>query len=365
MIHIVTLDGIVILSDIYDMIMDLRADLNAAGINLLKDVDYRPGKKDIMITCPVHKGGQENHPSCGVSTVEVIRNEKHYSAGAVHCFNCGYTADFFEFVSYCWGTTDRDYGKRYIIRKYNTMDIAQRPDIKLNCARSKPGSLPYSYIDESILNNYRYTSDYLIERKFDINTILFYEFGLNKKNNTITIPVRDHKGGLVFVKQRFINPAPGQDKYLNEAGIPKQYLIYGFYQMLQLINAINNGTCQNKKLEENYKKYGLTITEGEFNAAYLVQCGYPAISLLGRILFEDKTRKTIQQKELLLRYGIRQLVLWMDNDIPGQEAQQKIKSQVSSNFIVREPDYTIFPELNDANDHTSEQIDIIYQNLKS
>jgi hypothetical protein len=360
---LITLDGVVILADVYDMVQGLQYDLHAQGINLIADIKNKVTTKDVLITCPVHKSGQEHKPSCGITKLDVTRNGKLYPAGTVHCFTCGYTADFFEFVSYCFGTTQRDFGKRYIIRKYNTMDIAQRPDIKLNYQRTKPGALPYSYMDENILNNYRYTSDYLIQRKFDLNTILFYEFGLNKQNSTITMPVRDHKGGLVFVKQRFINPPPGLDKYLNESGIPKQYLIYGFYQVLQLINAINNGTCSNKKLEENYKKFGITLTEGEFNAAYLMQCGYPAVSLLGRILFEDRSKRTVQQKELLLRYGIRQLVLWMDNDDPGREAQIQIKAQTQSNFRLREPEYSLFPQLNDANDHTQEQIDFIYSRM--
>lgn len=361
----ITLDGVVILADIYDMIQGLQFDLHAQGINLISDIKNRDTTKDVLITCPVHKSGQERKPSCGVSKIDVIRNGKQYPSGTVHCFTCGYTADFFEFVSYCFGTTQREFGKRYIIRKYNTMDISQRPDIKLNCERTKPGVMPYTYIDESILDNYRYTSDYLIQRKFDLNTILFYEYGVNKRDNTITMPVRDHKGGLVFVKQRLLNPPPGVDKYLNTAGVPKQYLLYGFYHVLKLIQSINNGTCSNKKLEENFKRYGITLTEGEFNASYLMQCGYPAISLLGRILFEDKTRKTIQQKELLLRYGIRQLMIWMDNDEPGQDAQKVIKLQTQSNFRISEPDYTLFPSLNDANDHTQEQIDIIYSKLIS
>lgn len=353
----IQLDGVVILSDVYDMIADLRTELHMQGIQLLNDVNNKSTTKDILVTCPVHKQGQERKPSCGISKLDVIRNGKQYSAGTVHCFTCGYTADFFEFVSYCFGTTDRSFGKRYIIRKYNTMDIAQRPDLKLNYERTKPGISPYTYLNDEILDSYKYTSDYLIQRKLDLNTILFYELGLNAHNNTITMPVRDHKGGLVFIKQRLINPPPGVDKYLNTTGVPKQYLLYGFYQLLQLISSINNGTCNNKKLEENYKRYGVILTEGEFNAIYLMQNGYPAVSLLGRILFEDTSRRTIQQKELLLRYGIRKVIPWMDNDAPGLEAQEKIIEQLKKNFMVSVPEYEMFPELNDANDFTPEQLD--------
>jgi len=355
----IQLDGIVILSDIYDMVTDLQIDLKVQGINLLSQVKNKETTKDVLVSCPVHKQGQERKPSCGISKMDIVRNGKQYAAGTVHCFTCGYTADFFEFVSYCFGTTERAFGKRYIIRKYNTMDIAQRPDIKLNYRRVRKGVLPYTCIDDSILDNYKYTSDYLIQRNFDLNTILFYEYGYNSLNNTITMPVRDHKGGLVFVKQRLINPPPGLDKYLNVEGVPKQYLLYGFYQVLQLINTINNGTCTNEKLEKNYKKYGVILTEGEFNAAYLMQNGYPAVSLLGRILFRDTSGASIQQYELLLRYGIRRVVSWMDNDEFGLQAQDLIVEQLSKNFIVRVPKYSMFPDLNDANDYTPEQLDAL------
>lgn len=353
----ITIDGVVILANVEDILIDLQTDLHQNGINLLHDVDVKETAKDVRITCPVHKGGQEHKPSCGVSRVEVIRNGKHYEAGTVHCFTCGYTADLFEFVSLCWGTNNRDYGKRYVIRKYNTMNIAERPSIKLNCERKRPGNEYYNYLDESVLDEYRYTSDYLYQRKFNDNTIAFYEYGLDIPHKCITLPIRDHKGGLVFIKKRFINPPPGTDKYMNERGIPKQYIIYGFYHMLQLINAINSGTCSNKKLEENYKRLGLIVTEGEFNAGYLVQCGYPAVSLLGRILFEDTSHRTVQQKELLLRYGIKNLTLWMDNDQPGQEAETNIIKQTYKNFRLHVPNYSQFPELNDANEFELEQLD--------
>jgi DNA primase len=351
----ITLDGVVILADVETIVEDLRADLHANGVQRLADTKH--SSNDIMVTCPHHNNGQERKPSCGISIVDKVRNGKQYPAGTAHCFTCGYTADMFEFASYCWGTNDRSYGKRYILRKYNTMDVASRPDISLNYKRERLGSSPYKYVSETELDAYRYTSDYLYTRNFTDDTIYFYEYGLDIRNNAITMPVRDHKGGLVFIKKRFVNPSPGGDKYMNESGIPKQYILYGFYQVLQLIQAINNGTCTNKKLEENYRKYGLILTEGEFNAAYLFQNGYPAVSLLGRILFEDKTKKRVLQKELLLRYGIRDLVLWMDNDDPGKEAIVNIHKQTYKQFGVLVPDFSQFPHLNDANNFSPEELD--------
>lgn len=353
----VTLDGVVILSNIYSMIEDLKSDLNSQEINLLGAIKYREGQKDVMVSCPCHSNGQERNPSCGVSTVDITRNNKHYPAGTVYCFTCGYKADFFEFVSYCFGSTDRSVGKRHIIQKYNTMAIEERPSINLNFSRGSKKSLPYTYMDESILDSYRYTCDYLFQRQFEMPTILFYEYGYNPERDTITMPVRDHMGGLVFIKQRFIDPPPGMGKYLNMTGIPKQHILYGFWQVLQLIQAINEGTCTNKKLEENYRKYGLILTEGEFNASYLFQNGYPAVSLLGRILFEDRSKKNILQKELLLRYGIRDLVIWMDYDEYGLSARSNILKQTYKDFRVRIPNQEEFPQYNDANDFPPSVLD--------
>jgi DNA primase len=353
----ITLDGIVILADVHTILKDLKFDLTVQESPLLKDLKFRDSSKDVMVTCPVHGGGSEKNPSCGISRTEVKRNGKLYPAGTVHCFTCGYQADLFEFVSYCFGTTQRDFGKRYVIRKYNTMQLSERPTITLNTSRIAPGVKPYKYIDESILDNYRYTSDYLIARQFELNTILFYEYGVNLQNNTITMPIRDHLGGLVFIKQRFINPAPGQDKYLNATGVPKQHILYGFNHVLNLIKAINNGTCTNKKLEENYKKYGVILTEGEFNASYLMQNGFVAVSLLGRILFSGKSSGTIQQRELLLRNGVRRITPWMDWDEHGQTSQAKIIMELYKDFIIHQPNYLQFPDKNDANDFEPWQLD--------
>ena len=40
--------------------------------------------KNIMISCPYHKEGQESKPSCGIQRVSSDRSE----AGTVHCFSC-------------------------------------------------------------------------------------------------------------------------------------------------------------------------------------------------------------------------------------------------------------------------------------
>lgn len=40
--------------------------------------------KDIMVSCPFHKEGQERKPSCGIKKY----NDEKGSAGYMHCFSC-------------------------------------------------------------------------------------------------------------------------------------------------------------------------------------------------------------------------------------------------------------------------------------
>lgn len=348
----IIIDGVIILAEVITILEDLREDLHTNGIDLLSDI--KDSANNVMVTCISHNNGHEHKPSCGILKSSISRNGKVHEAGTVFCFTCGYRADIATFVANCWGSVDRTFGKRYLLRKYNTMETAQRPDIFLDTERKPKGSAPYKHIDEHELDKYRYTSDYLYSRGFNDTTIGFYEFGLDIPHNAITIPIRDHLGKLVFIKRRYINPH-GDSKYMNQKGIPKQHILYGFDKILQLITAINNGTCQNKKLEENYYKYGVFLTEGEFNTAYLMQNNFPATSMLGRLLFEDKTHRTLMQKELLLRYGINKFVIWTDNDEPGKEAIQIISKQLI-NYQVLVPDFNQFPKLNDPNNFTAEQL---------
>ena len=66
-----------------DLIRDIRTYVIAkTGINYFSRIKATP--KDIMVSCPFHKGGLEKRPSCGIKR---YADEKG-SAGTVHCFSC-------------------------------------------------------------------------------------------------------------------------------------------------------------------------------------------------------------------------------------------------------------------------------------
>lgn len=345
-----------VFAEVSTVIQQLRNEVRSADINLLKDIKDSDTAKDVLITCPWHKGGQENTPSCGVSKYDKIRNGRTIPAGSVHCFTCGQIHSLPELVSYCLGYSTPDVGRRWILQKFNGIAVESRRGLDLDFTRNKSSVQNTRFLDERELDKYRYTSDYLyIERKFNDWTIQLYELGYDPATNSITIPIRDELGRLVFIKRRAITKDHNA-RFKNEAGVPKQTILYGLPQVLGMIDWIESGQCNNQELIYNYKTYGVALVEGEFNACYLMQNNMLAVSMLGRILFEDKSKKTVMQKELLLRHGIRNILLWTDNDKPGFEAHEKISNQLKGLFRLSTPDYSQFPQLNDANDYSPEQL---------
>ena len=72
--------------------------------NLFKDKRFRG--ENLMLTCPFHADGHENHPSCGI----LLENNSLADAGDYNCFTCGAKGHFYQFVAKCFGKSD-DFGK--------------------------------------------------------------------------------------------------------------------------------------------------------------------------------------------------------------------------------------------------------------
>ena len=85
---------------------------------LLKDIE-RENQDNIPITCPSHKGGRENKPSC---YVYCRRDNDKVEYGRVHCFTCGFHGDIFdvyrEFEKCDFKTAYKALGGKYETPKY-------------------------------------------------------------------------------------------------------------------------------------------------------------------------------------------------------------------------------------------------------
>jgi len=89
-----------ILASELEVLNELKTQLALNGIQ--RFAEFKPGPRNIQFNCPIHAGGQERKPSCGISTV----NKEEVPAGTVHCFTCGYTATLEQMISHCFGKDD-------------------------------------------------------------------------------------------------------------------------------------------------------------------------------------------------------------------------------------------------------------------
>ena len=58
----ITIWGVPIVATVEQVLKDIKLELYGTG--LLKEMNNTGS--DLMVTCPFHKGGKENKPSCGV-----------------------------------------------------------------------------------------------------------------------------------------------------------------------------------------------------------------------------------------------------------------------------------------------------------
>ena len=101
-----------------DVINTLRFDLAQKGLNRFAIV--RRNGENLQSNCPFHKNGQERKPSFGVNG----------DIDKCHCFSCGWSGTIEEMISELYGyQDDGKFGKRWLIKRFNTVEIETRPNI--------------------------------------------------------------------------------------------------------------------------------------------------------------------------------------------------------------------------------------------
>ena len=112
---------------------------------------------NIVITCPFHKDGKENKPSCFVYT-----RDDHHSVvkGTYHCFTCGAKGQLPYLVAHCMKKDLMD-SEQWLIDNFSDIFIEHKtllPPIEID----KP---KYISIDEGELLKYAFYHPYMWERK--------------------------------------------------------------------------------------------------------------------------------------------------------------------------------------------------------
>jgi DNA primase len=286
------IDDTIIEADTEDVLKILKSELYQKGIDRFHI--FRRNGDNIQTNCPFHKNGQERKPSFGVNG----------NLNKCHCFTCGWAGRLNDLVSELFGYNDSGtYGRKWLIRRFNTIEIESRPNLlenKLNRNLSqKTNNL--TYITDEELDKYRYIHPYMYERGLTDELIERFDVGYDVEKQEITFPIKDLKGGCVFVASRSVRTK--------------------FFRLPQGIN--KPIYCANEFIAGAYKT--AYITESFLNCLTCWKFGKPAMAMIG-------TGNTAQYK-ILESLPVREYVLCFDPDDAGRKATQRFKKNVKGKII--------------------------------
>lgn len=335
----IKLQDTIIQTSTEDVINTLRFDLAQKGLNRFAVV--RLNGENLQSNCPFHKNGQERKPSFGVNG-EIDR---------CHCFSCSWSGTIEEMISELYGYQDEGkFGKRWLIKRFNTIEIETRPNImegfnerKINLSRGiyKSSSRTSegksremaedgkgdgyeknrdfeerdkTVITEEELDKYRYIHPYLYERGLTDEIIERFDIGYDRERKEITFPVRDIEGRCVFVagrstERKFFRLPKGKDKP-----------VYQGYRF-------SSG---------NYKK--AYITESFLNCLTCWKYNEPAMAMIGT--------GNQKQYEILNKLPVREYILAFDPDEAGRKATERFRKNVHGKIIKE----LVYPDNRDIND---------------
>lgn len=291
-----------IVATVEQVIRELKLQLYITG--LLKEVNNTGS--DLMITCPFHSGGKEHNPSCGILLKEKRVKDKHYEAGTVHCYTCGYMADLPQFIADILGLENALEGFKWLVGRYN-YNTEEREDMELDIYR---GTEKFnSYMDDADVSRYHENlcrsipaCEYINMRHLDDNVVIRYKVGYDPADKVILFPVRDMKGKVVFYKGRSISGK----RFYNAKGIDKSSIVYGLYELME----------SGARSDSN-----VWITESEIDALSLVSKGENAVAIMGSHISAEQCRE-------LEKSPYRHFILALDNDAAGRRGCEQIKKEL-------------------------------------
>lgn len=335
----IKLQDTIIQSDTQSVLDMLKFDLAQHGVDRFHI--FRNNGDNIQTNCPFHKNGQERKPSFGVNG-EIDK---------CHCFSCGWAGTIEEMISELYGYQDDGiFGKRWLIKRFNTVEIETRPNImegfnarKINLSRGlyksietaskgKSGEMgkagqgneyeknrnleerDKTVITEEELDKYRYIHPYMYERGLTDEIIERFDIGYDREREEITFPVKDIEGKCVFiasrsVKSKFFRLPKGLDKPVYQA----YRFQYGEYK-------------------EAY------ITESFLNCLTCWKYDKPAMAMIGT--------GNQKQYEILNKLPVREYILAFDPDEAGRKATERFRKNVHGK-IIKELVYTDDRDIND------------------
>lgn len=278
-----------------------------------KEYEYNPNAfnkitdkgDNIMCCCPYHV---ETNPSFG------IRKDYPY---AWNCFQCEIGGTLIQLVQHVLGYANEVVAEHFILKNYSEI-LDKRPSLNIEDILDKKSlDRKVSHLDSELDNFIGKRHPYLYSRGFTEHTLNKYEIGYDEYSRSMVIPVRASNGNIRFFKRRYVD----RKGFLNEKNIDKCDIIYGLYYIMQAKTRIKS----------------IYLTESETDCISMYQGGYPAGALMGKILYKEQIKE-------LLKAGIEEVKLMLDNDLAGLEGCLQAYEKLSK-YPIR-VSMVIYPGLN-------------------
>ena len=313
------MDGLIINNTLIDVpiieiLKKLRYESNGRYLNSIEDKGSY-----CIITCPFHKDGHENRPSCSVNY-----NDSNTGYGVFHCFTCGEKGPLWVIVSHILGISENA-AKQWLIDNFGFTHVVDNslelPEWVLEDETESSGQ-EYHIYDDSILDTFEDYHPYMTQRHLTDEIIKKFKIKYDPKSKSIVFPNYDLKGNLVQLTKRSVD----SKKFDLGKGLDKS-IIY------LLKNVIEDGY--------NY----CVVCESQLNALTCWTWGLPAIGLYG-------AGPTKSQMDVLNKSPIQLFILAYDPDDAGRKGANNFKKLIRSDKFVTE---LKIPKGKDVNDLSKEE----------
>lgn len=306
------LDNHVIKKDIKSILDLLKSQLDNGK---LKNIKYKGDQ--VQITCPFHKDGKEETPSCGI----YVGDSSDTIFGTFHCFTCGKKGSLDYFVAECLDAP-QTYGKSWLKKYFTEYILSEDTSLIIDEPIIIDNKVNYKKDNNINLDDFQSWHPYLAKRHLSKEVCEKFNVKYDPKTECIVFPVNDEKGNIQFLTRRSVNTK----QFIIDAAVEKPVYL--------LDNILKN----------NYNE--VYVVESQINALTLETWGYNAIALFGT--------GSKYQYELLNKTSIMFYHLCFDGDDAGKKGISNfIKNIKDSCFI----DIIQIPQGKDVNDLTKEEFE--------
>ncbi len=273
---------------------------------------------NLVCPCPFHKGGQEQHPSFGISI----------ESGEWNCYAChefGGLKRLLRMLGMSRESIDSEL-KTIGPELERAQALKNVQYLNFNNGRD-PFKAPV-VLEEAMLGIYDWMPVALQQKGFDPSLMQDMEIGFDKENNRITYPIRDIYGNLAGISGGSTQPGafPKYKVYQGGRTEGSQWRPGDFGKWFD--TKYPGFRCENHMFLWNYDRVfprvsaiksddTVYVVEGFKACLWMIQSGFKnTIAAMGSFLSEH-------QQRLLHRLGGR-VVLCFDNDDAGRRATERV-----------------------------------------